>query len=174
MKPCGRNAFKPGVFQQLAYHVAQRLYYVSPHSNSSAADSPLPQDAVLPQSPALLSLANELSTNALDNARRDDTHGVDKPGASFYGWALAAAGLVPPGPRWPRVNCGCRVDSNKISVFALPRSEESKIDDSMYHQDMKKVSFENQGGVPQRQKRPGLHVRLDQRSSRKYYARNIA
>ena len=56
-------------------------------------------------------------------ARRDDTHGVDKPGASFYGWALAAAGLVPPGPRWPRVNCGCRVDSNKISVFALPRAE---------------------------------------------------
>ena len=56
-------------------------------------------------------------------ARRDDTHGVDKPGASFYGWALAAAGLVPLGPRWPRVNCGCRVDSDKISVFALPRSE---------------------------------------------------
>ena len=63
--------------------------------------------------------------------------------------------------------------TDKISVFALPRSEESKTDDSMYHQDMKKVSFENQGGVPQRQKRPGLHVRLDQRS-RKYYSRNIA
>jgi len=56
-------------------------------------------------------------------ARREDNHAVDKPGASFYGWALAAAGLVAPGPHWPaaRANCGCRVDGHKISVFAPPR-----------------------------------------------------
>jgi len=49
-------------------------------------------------------------------APRLKNHRVDAPGRSFYGWALAASGLVPLPADAPRATCACGVDSTSISV----------------------------------------------------------
>ena len=51
----------------------------------------------------------------------------DKPGASFYGEALAAAGLVPPGPRPSRASTGVSGGFEQDARSSLPRREREAI-----------------------------------------------
>lgn len=49
-------------------------------------------------------------------AERAGTHGSWQAGKSFFGWALALAGLTPPPPGEQRFSCDCGVASNTVSV----------------------------------------------------------
>ena len=44
---------------------------------------------------------------------------VGQPGQSFFGWALAAAGLGPAPPK--QLPCNCGLDRRRVSVFGRPR-----------------------------------------------------
>uniref|UniRef100_A0A7S3NJF2 Uncharacterized protein n=1 Tax=Aureoumbra lagunensis TaxID=44058 RepID=A0A7S3NJF2_9STRA len=55
------------------------------------------------------------------SATREGTHHVHVPGNSFYGWALAASGLLPPRPQFAYArNCPCDINKNHISVWEPP------------------------------------------------------
>lgn len=50
-------------------------------------------------------------------AERDGTHNVGGPGRSFYGWALAASGLVHPPPNVHTKGCPCQLDGRTVSIW---------------------------------------------------------